>query len=150
MKICTLCNREQEDNEFRFRNKAKGSRSPWCKSCFSQYEKKLWRESETRRKSNINSNRIRRLRNQQYLWEYLANHGCETCGESDPVVLQFDHINKNEKVIGISHAVSSSYSLDAIKKEMAKCRVLCANCHMRRTAEQMGWHKYIVRQKTGE
>jgi hypothetical protein len=31
-------------------------------------------------------------------------------------------------------------ALKKIKEEIAKCQVLCANCHAMRTAEQFNWY----------
>lgn len=65
-----------------------------------------------------------------------TDKGCEICGyNASPLALQFDHIdpetkfrNKNGKLVHPSHMVS--YSQTLILAEIAKCRVLCANCHI--------------------
>ena len=62
------------------------------------------------------------------------------CGEDDFDVLDFDHIG--EKYKGISRLMLDE-NLEAIKKELVKCQVLCANCHRRKTAKQLGYYKYI-------
>lgn len=61
--------------------------------------------------------------------------GCFSCGESDPVVLDFHHLR--DKEIDIAQALASRVrprpSVDAIIAELSKCVVLCANCHRRVT-----------------
>lgn len=34
-----------------------------------------------------------------------------------------------------------SYGWDKIENEIKKCRILCANCHLRQTAKQQKWYK---------
>ena len=70
--------------------------------------------------------------------EYLAEKGCESCGERDPRVLEFDHINPDEKSADICKLFSDGYSWGAekLREEIRKCRVLCANCHRKHTTVQ--------------
>ena len=62
------------------------------------------------------------------------------CGESDPEVLQFDHTDPTEKSLGIARMVGGGYSISAIKEEMDKTQILCANCHARKTAKEQEWY----------
>jgi len=62
------------------------------------------------------------------------------CGEPDPVVLEFDHRDPNEKRIGISSMLTSSK--EAILAEIAKCDIRCANCHRRSTAKRFGYYRF--------
>lgn len=73
-----------------------------------------------------------------YLKEYLESHPCVDCGISDIRVLQFDHRDPDEKYMPVAHLTSS---IGLLKKEVAKCDVRCANCHMIRTAQQFGWER---------
>jgi hypothetical protein len=83
-----------------------------------------------------------RQRTRQRLTEYLLEHPCEICGESDPVVLEFDHINREEKSKPVSRIISGHASWPKVLEEISKCRVLCANCHRRHTYDQLGhWGK---------
>ena len=67
------------------------------------------------------------------LWEFYnqlkANSECAHCGEKHPATLQFHHRDPQEKEFNLGKAVSDGYSIERIKKEVAKCTVLCANCH---------------------
>ncbi len=39
-----------------------------------------------------------------------------------------------------------NHSLDAIKEEVKKCVVRCANCHRRKTAKEIGYWKFKMTQ----
>lgn len=83
-----------------------------------------------------------RQRTRKLLTEYLLNNPCELCGESDPIVLEFDHINPLEKTVTISRLISGHPSWQKVLNEINKCRVLCANCHRRHTYyQQNSWGK---------
>ena len=62
--------------------------------------------------------------------------GCERCGfqPEDPCQLDLDHINPLDKKVTqsgyrMSPSSMTSYSIENIKAELEKCRVLCRNCH---------------------
>jgi ribosomal protein L44E len=62
--------------------------------------------------------------------------GCADCGyNAHAVALDFDHIGEK------SADVSQLYvrSLTRLLDEIAKCEVVCANCHRIRTAQRAGW-----------
>jgi len=61
---------------------------------------------------------------------------CVDCNQSYPYyVMQFDHV-RGEKVDSISRLISCRrYHL--VKEEIAKCEVVCANCHASRTFSRM-------------
>ncbi len=60
--------------------------------------------------------------------EYKRSLNCEVCGENHPACLDFHHKNPQEKKFSIGRPHSRS-SIKGLKDEIAKCRVLCANCH---------------------
>lgn len=142
---CTRCKAEKPEDDFRWQYKAKGVRQDWCKSCFSLHEKKTWRSNPELRKRNHENNKARGRRNLQFVWDYLSQHPCVECGETDPVVLEFDHLDGTVKRGAISDMTRKSFAIETLKEEIGKCVVLCANCHRRRTAKQQDWYKGIVR-----
>lgn len=55
---------------------------------------------------------------------------CKECGETHPACLQFHHRNPAEK----EHTIASLRQRQSRRltlAEMAKCDVLCANCHFK-------------------
>jgi hypothetical protein len=67
------------------------------------------------------------------------------CDEPDAVVLEFDHLE--EKTASISKLVSCAATARSLDAEIARCEVVCANCHRRRTARRGGWRRAVP---TGE
>ncbi len=58
---------------------------------------------------------------------------CTDCGVKYPYyVMDFDHRDPDDKVFGLS-AKARFKSLSSIEAEIAKCDVVCANCHRERT-----------------
>lgn len=56
--------------------------------------------------------------------------GCLCCGEEDPDVLEFHHVDRTEKLFAIA---SNKYkvSMLALVSELSKCVTLCPTCHVR-------------------
>jgi hypothetical protein len=50
-------------------------------------------------------------------------------------MLDFDHLK--DKKYNISRMIHDGFSWAAIKKEIAKCEVVCANCHRVRTHNRL-------------
>jgi transcription elongation factor Elf1 len=69
------------------------------------------------------------------LSEIKKSSGCLDCGESNPIVLDFDHLK--DKKYNVSRMIHDGFSWAAIKKEIAKCEVVCANCHRIRTHNRL-------------
>jgi hypothetical protein len=70
-----------------------------------------------------------RERNRAIVRAYLLAHPCEVCGESDLVVLQFHHPDPSPEDRAFHQLMTAS--VRRLEAEMAKCRVLCANDHLR-------------------
>lgn len=59
--------------------------------------------------------------------------GCKDCGYNKAAIaLQFDHIGSDKKMT-VSYAIIRWVSERKVMEEIAKCEVVCANCHMIRT-----------------
>lgn len=64
-------------------------------------------------------------------WLASLRDECVHCGEADPVVLDFHHRDASQKKFQLIGSLCYSRSREAILSEVAKCDVLCANCHRR-------------------
>lgn len=118
---------------FAFRNKAKGTRTAYCRDCNRAYQKRYYRDnykSERKRLAAVKSAAVRLAR--KAVREYLKQNPCVDCGESDLDVLEFDHV-RGRKRKHVSKLVSNGCTVSTVMDEIAKCEVRCANCHRRRT-----------------
>jgi hypothetical protein len=65
--------------------------------------------------------------------------GCVDCGYREhAVALDFDH-SLGKKTAGVSALVKSACDWSIVEAEMAKCEVVCANCHRVRTKTRGDW-----------
>ncbi len=61
-----------------------------------------------------------------YIFEMKLESGGCACGEKDPAALDYHHVDPSDKVREIN---GRNRCLAAIKEEIKKCIVICANCH---------------------
>jgi len=58
---------------------------------------------------------------------------CTDCNTQFPLpAMQFDHV-RGEKKFNIAAALAVALSIERLQAEIAKCEVVCANCHAVRT-----------------
>ena len=121
-------------DEFAWRRKARGQRDNYCRPCRADYKQEHYAANRPRYVANaLRRKRDLAIERTAYLIEYFAAHPCADCGESDPLVLEFDHLGDKLFTIGDNLRDRSWQSL---LDEIAKCEVVCANCHRRRTARR--------------
>lgn len=141
-KECNKCKEEKKLEEFnKKKNNADGLQS-FCRECQNHHAKEYYEINNEKQKNQIRiSTKIRIKDNREKYFNILSSSSCIVCGETNPVVLEFDHKDGVDKIKGVGYMVGNGYSWTAILKEIKKCDVRCANCHRIRTAEQFGWYK---------
>jgi hypothetical protein len=72
--------------------------------------------------------RTAKRRAKQWFHDFKATLSCVDCGVSHPAVIQFHH--EGDKEANVSRLVNKNRSVERVMKEVAKCVVLCANCHV--------------------
>ena len=142
MKTCVECKIEKETILFNKNKSRKDGLQSRCKTCDQNKARERYRSIPSERKNARLRGKKNKEVNRQFVYEFLKKNSCSHCGETDPVVLEFDHIEPSKKYREISKLVS--YSRKTLEKEIEKCQVLCANCHRRKTADQFGWYKWVV------
>lgn len=50
-----------------------------------------------------------------------------------PILMDFDHIDPSDKTFSISHGVRLNVSIERLKEEIRKCKLLCVWCHVLKT-----------------
>lgn len=138
---CTRCLEERSITEFSVRNWKTGTRVRRCHSCIAAASRAhYWKDPQAYVARARKNRQKSRLRNRIEKAKLLASQRCIDCGETDPVVLEFDHRDRALKVANISRLAASN-GWSSVVAEIAKCEVRCVNCHRSRTAGQFGWMK---------
>lgn len=76
-----------------------------------------------------------RRRNMEFTTRLKEATPCTDCGRKYPhYVMEFDHLR--DKHVQVSTLVQRPCSLEMIQDEIAKCEVVCANCHKERTHQR--------------
>ncbi len=140
MKLCTSCNIKKPIDNFYFKVKSKNLRQPLCKPCFKQSRKAYYIKNKNKVLQK-NYERRKHLANEV---DKLKTKHCKDCGKIYEVYcMDFDHIN-SDKIMAISKMVHETFSLENIKKEIAKTELVCILCHKTRThlrQKNMTWPK---------
>lgn len=139
MRRCCMCRIEKPEMEFAFRSLATGKRQDHCRACHAAYRRQhyldnraLYIAREVARMKGY------RLENRMRISEYLSTHPCTDCGANDPLFLEFDHRDRDDKRSEVAR-LATTKPWKTVAAEIAKCDVRCGNCHRRRTSQQFGW-----------
>ena len=144
-KTCIKCGEIKDITEFNKNKRNSDGYNNTCRVCtrarsnqyYTENKEKCIKDTSERKKTNIKIN-------QQKMLDYFKENPCIGCGESDPIVLEFDHKDGVKKTKGVGKMILENYSWARVEEEIGKCDVRCANCHRRRTAKQQGWYKGLV------
>ena len=92
---------------------------------------RVWEENNRDKRRVIN----RRWRTNMLEWYHnlKSSLACERCGFSNTYALHFHHKNPAHKVLAVGEMMGRKWGKDRILSEIAKCEVLCANCHATET-----------------
>jgi hypothetical protein len=112
----------------------------YCRPCQTEYLHEHYVKNASIYKNRRRASGRRYFaRDRAYVNDYLRSHPCVDCGESDPIVLEFDHIDRETKDAAVTNLVRWGCSLSRLQREIEKCAVRCVHCHRRRTSKQFGW-----------
>jgi hypothetical protein len=128
-----------------WRAQRRRERLVYCRPCRSAYHREHYQANEERY-ITLAGQRKKALVEERtlYVAAFLREHPCVDCGEDDPIVLEFDH--RRDKKFSISAGLQGRRWQDVLD-EIAKCEVVCANCHRSRTATRGGFARAAVAQR---
>lgn len=131
MKRCGKCGKEKPLDAFHRCNRGDG-RQRWCKPCRKAYDQAYFQANKHRRPPRIDNNgHFKRWYHQ------LKDRPCADCGGRFPaVVMQWDHLPGTEKSADVG-ALAARHNRRLVLEEIAKCELVCANCHAMRTASRI-------------
>ena len=142
---CSRCKAEKPDAEFAWHRRELGQLDCYCRPCRAEYKQEHYRANKQRYVDSAARRKKAQLEERLvFLMDYFRDHPCADCGETDPVVLEFDHLR--DKKFAIAVGIRNRNWSDVLD-EIAKCEVVCANCHRRRTAKRGGSLRAAVAQR---
>lgn len=95
-----------------------------CIPCKKKYFQDWYANNKQRQMVNV---KRRRKEMQQWMRDYKQGLSCLDCGANHPAVIEFHHVNGKD--FTLATWASNIASKARFIEEVAKCVVLCANCH---------------------
>ena len=89
--------------------------------------KRAWYERN--KQDSLDKLKIRKQEIRQWLRSLKEGQKCLYCTESHPACLDYHHRDATEKKFNISDSPTRGYSKETILLEIAKCDLVCSNCH---------------------
>lgn len=86
---------------------------------------KKYRYPVSERKAVANHRAKRRV----LIHELKKNMSCVYCGISNPLCIDFDHVDRSSKVATPATMITGGYKWEDVITEIEKCQPVCANCH---------------------
>ena len=131
-KRCGKCGEVKPLDEFHRWARGDG-RQPWCKTCRRTYDAAYSARTLARRRER----RAERKREFVVWYEALKEHRpCADCGgRFPPAAMQWDHLPGTEKVADVANLLRRLCKARVLD-EIAKCELVCANCHAIRTVNR--------------
>lgn len=124
-KTCTKCN-ESKELKFFPKNK-KYTLGVWCycKKCVSDMGSSYYKENRDLKLFKIKQTEI-----DKYTYvEQIKSKPCADCKiQYHLSAMEFDHLPGCKKLFNIGSGLRK-YGLEKLKQEIAKCEVVCSNCH---------------------
>jgi hypothetical protein len=144
-KRCPRCGETKSAAEFHKSRARRDGLQPYCRPCRALIDHARYLRL---RGIRIVSRTWERGR-AEWLLSLKRGLPCTDCGRSyPPQVMQWDHVPGALKLGDISTGFAGR-SRDEILAEIAKCELVCANCHAIRTFQRAGWGMWsnVVREE---
>lgn len=138
---CASCKTWLPVERFSICNRQTGTLQRLCKKCLRPYKRGWYNRHRAEWVSHVTETR-KDLKE----WFRALKRGrpCVDCAHSyHPYVMDFDHRLGEGKEFKLSTMVNCGFSREKILKEIAKCDLVCANCHRMRT-----WSRFSPEQQT--
>ena len=134
-KTCRRCRRVLPLSEFPLRRKDGTRRHGHCRDCKAAYQRQWYERNKDRHIANVAAANSRIRAANRTLVRRLKDRPCADCGgRFPPHVMDFDHVRGRKR--GDIARMKMQTSTEALLREIAKCDVVCANCHRIRTHQR--------------
>jgi hypothetical protein len=137
MKICSKCNQTKPLIEFGKKSRNKNGLQARCKDCHREDGRVTYAKNPEKQRQSVKLRKLSNKRvNRAFLLDYKTKTPCFDCKAFYPsYVMDFDHVY-GKKYLDVSKLIA--YKHERMLEEIAKCQLVCANCHRKRTFERSG------------
>jgi len=138
---CSRCKTEKPASAFALNVSRASGHQGECRSCRVAINVVSYLRARDVQNPKRYAWKARRVaQNQEWILDYLTSRWCVDCGNTDVRVLEFDHLRDKEANIS---ALMNNSSIARMQAEIAKCDVVCANCHRIRTYARAGSRRHV-------
>lgn len=130
-RTCAKCGERKSMGEF---HRSRTGQFSYCRDCRRAYDRRYYAE----RGKPARSARMRawRASGREWMDTLKAGRPCADCGDTfPPCVMHWDHLPEYIKLGEISSMVANRQRTRVLE-ELAKCELVCANCHVMRTVRR--------------
>ncbi len=135
MRTCARCQVARPVADF---HAHRGTLHGYCRACRREYNREWYARNRRQHIANVRRNSARYIARNTALVAKIKDRPCADCGERfPPEVMEFDHVT-DDKAYDVSYLMRSGAAEETILAEIAKCELVCANCHRIRTITRLG------------
>ena len=130
-KRCGACGQIKAYAEFHRRGRGYQT---WCIACRRSYDASYYARTRDRQLARKKQQLVQFM---EWYRELKSGRPCADCGGVfHHAAMAWDHLPSFTKVAEVSRFLQTRRSKRAILEEIAKCELVCANCHAVRTYER--------------
>ncbi len=138
MKLCSRCGLLKHRSSFNRSSRNVDRLQVYCRECSAEVSHVRY-EVKVGRNGPRTSRPVYAVARGAWLRSLKVGRPCTDCGKLfDPQVMQWDHLPGFEKIGEISGSWTGRTE-EEILGEIAKCELVCTNCHTIRTFRRNGW-----------
>jgi len=142
VRSCARCGEPKPMSDF---HRSRTGQFSYCGDCRRAYDRSYYAE----RGKDARLARSRAWRDGRRAWMAALKEGraCADCGGMfPPFVMHWDHLPGHVKIAEIS-AMVGNRRREVVIEELAKCELVCANCHVMRTVNRA---RRAIREEPGD
>lgn len=110
----------------------------------AEYSRRYYEKNRTKVIAKINENK---KANRRWFAAFKKTLSCIECGENHSAALDFHHVHPRKGDKKVNDLVSDGHAKARISEEIAKCVVLCSNCHRKHHHNERIHKKKIAKAK---
>lgn len=134
LKRCYTCKDPKDPSQFNRNARRKDGLQSNCRDCAKRVSRRHYEANPADYKARAKA----RKRHMLEQVRAMKTERCEACRKKfHPVCMDFDHRDPQEKKGSVATMIRQGLAFSTILAEIAKCRLICANCHRVRTMKQL-------------